>query len=78
MRTMKMKTKLRSSEAKVMTVECILIVALLTLCFFGLVQILHGSLLAVVYTSASAMVASLIGEDACRIYEEAKRRDGNG
>ena len=75
---MKMKTKLRRAEVRIVILESCLIGLLLGITIYGLIAVINGSLAAVLYTPLAAWVASLLGEDACRICEEAQRRDGNG
>lgn len=74
----KIKTKLRKAEVRVLAIESAIIVLLLVITVFGMLQVLNGSLIAVIYAPAAALVASLIGEDASRVINEAHRRDGNG
>jgi len=74
----KIKTRLRKAEVRVLAIESAIIVLLLGITVFGMLQVLNGSLIAVIYAPAAALVASLIGEDASRVINEAHRRDGNG
>ena len=73
-----MKTKLRKAEKRVIAVKCAVIAAAVALTVYGFLEILDGSLVAVLYTPVVAAIACKTGEDVQRIVEETKRRDGNG
>lgn len=70
-----MKTRFRKAEKRVLIVEGLMVSACVILSIFGIAQIIDGSLVAVVWTTAAALIASMIGEDMQRIFGEAKRRD---
>lgn len=72
-----MKTKLNKAEKKVVTLECLLVVLSLVALIFGIIQILNGSLLAILWSTIVLYITCLVGEDVQRIWDEAKRRDGN-
>ena len=75
---MKMETKLRKSEKRVVACEVIIIMVFAALVVYGTKQIICGSLFAVLWTPLTALAACMTGDDCKRIIGEAKRRDGNG
>lgn len=67
--------KFTKAELQVLAIESVIIAALAVVAIIGMVQIVRGSLFAVLYTSVAALILSLIGEDAARIVEHAKDRN---
>ena len=67
--------KFTKAELQVLAIESVFIAALAVVAIIGMVQIVRGSLFAVLYTSAAALILSLIGEDAARIVEHTKDRN---
>ena len=72
-----MSTKLRREEKKGVIALSIIIAVALVGMVMGVLDIIAGSLLAVIYSAFCLFIAALAGEQIENIYGEAKRRDGN-
>ena len=75
---MKMKTRLRNAEKRVVAIEVVIIIAACILTVHGVKEIIDGSLWAVMWSPLTALCGCVAGDDVKRIIGEAKRRDGNG
>lgn len=72
-----MKTKLRREEKKGVIALSIIVAASLICMVYGVIDILDGSLFAVIYSALCALCAAVAGEKIQKIFEEANRRDDN-
>lgn len=69
---------MRKEEEKLIAFELLLATVMLVLIVWGVLEIIHGSMWAVLLSMVPAVCMSLLLEDVDRIREQAKKREEDG